>query len=107
MLLEDGHDAATYHLTGPEALTMKQIAAALTAARGKPVRYLDLPTPLYRASMRLAGVDRWLRRGLVAQYADVVAKGHDIAVTHEVRRITGRAPKPFATWAAEHRDRFL
>ncbi|MBB5699154.1 NAD(P)H-binding protein [Sphingomonas yantingensis] len=107
VLLEDGHDAATYHLTGPEALTMKQIATALTAARGKPVRYLDLPTPLYRASMKLAGVDRWLRRGLVAQYADVVAKGHDIAVTHEVRRITGRAPKPFATWAAEHRDRFL
>ncbi|OAN59950.1 NmrA family NAD(P)-binding protein [Sphingomonas sp. TDK1] len=107
VLLEDGHDKATYHLTGPEALTMKQVAAALSAGRGKPVRYINLPTPLYRASMKLAGVNRWLRNGLVAQYADVVAKGHDIAVTYEVRRITGKEPKPFARWAEERRDRFL
>lgn len=107
VLLDDGHDAATYHLTGPEALTMQQVAAALSASRGKSVRYINLPTPLYRASMKLAGVRRWLRDGLVAQYAEAVAKGHDIAVTHEVRRITGKSPKPFARWAEENRDQFL
>ncbi len=85
---------------------MKDIAGALSAGRGKRVRYLDLPVPLYRASLRLAGVDRWLRDGLVAQYAAVVAKGHDIAVTHEVRRITGSEPKPFAAWAKEQQARF-
>ncbi|MGN8001121.1 NmrA family NAD(P)-binding protein [Sphingomonas sp. 22176] len=68
VLLEHGQDDATYHLTGPQALTMKDIAAALSAGRGKPVRYLDLPVPLYRASLRFAGVGRWLRNGLVAIY---------------------------------------
>jgi uncharacterized protein YbjT (DUF2867 family) len=29
VLLEDGHDEATYHLTGPDALTMKQVAAGV------------------------------------------------------------------------------
>lgn len=107
VLVEEGDDRATYHLTGPQALTMKEVAAALSGGRGKPVRYLDLPAPLYRASLRLAGVDRWLRNGLVAQYASVVAGGHDIAVTHDVRRITGNEPKSFATWAQEQRARFL
>jgi len=107
VLVEDGHDYATYHLTGPQALTMKEIATALSLGRGKPVRYLDLPVPLYRAALRLAGVDRWLRDGLVVQYSTVVAKGFDIAVTHDVRRITGNEPKPFAKWAHEHRAHFL
>lgn len=106
VLLGEGHDQATYHLTGPEALTMKDVATALAAGRGKPVRYLDLPVPLYRASLRLASVDRRLRDGLVAQYANVVAKGHDIAVTQDVRRLAGRDPKTFATWAKEHQARF-
>jgi uncharacterized protein YbjT (DUF2867 family) len=46
VLTEDGHDRATYHLTGPQALTMKQAAEALSDARGKHVRYIDLPVPL-------------------------------------------------------------
>ena len=107
VLIEGSHDRATYHLTGPQALTMKEAAKALSDARGKHVRYVDLPIPLYRASLRLVGVDRWLRNGLVAQYAAVVAKGHDVAVTQDVHRLTGSEPKPFATWAQEQRAQFL
>src|SRR5215472_19041486 len=38
VLTESGHEGATYTLTGPEAITHSQIAAALSAALGRTVR---------------------------------------------------------------------
>jgi uncharacterized protein YbjT (DUF2867 family) len=42
-LTTDGHDGATYVLTGPEAVTYDQVAADLSAAIGRPVGYADIP----------------------------------------------------------------
>lgn len=42
VLTTDGHDAETYKMTGPEALTMTDIASHITQAIGRPVRYVDV-----------------------------------------------------------------
>ena len=42
-LTEAGHEGATYTLTGPEAITHAQMAAALTAALDRTVTFVDVP----------------------------------------------------------------
>ena len=102
----EGHEGATYLLTGPEALTMREVAARLSGAMGRRVRYVNVPTPVFRLALKLAGVDDWLARGLVPQFRGVVAGGHAVDVTGEVARISGRPPRAFADFARDHKEAF-
>src|SRR5439155_6799006 len=38
-LTEPGHEGKTYDFTGPESLSYADVAATLSAVRGRPVRY--------------------------------------------------------------------
>lgn len=100
------HEGATYFLTGPEALTMREGAARLSKAMGRRVRYVNVPTVAFRLALKLAGVDDWLARGLIPQFSDVVAGGHGVDVTCEVTRLAGRAPHSFADFARDHQAAF-
>lgn len=102
----EGHEGATYFLTGPEALTMREIAARLSGAMDRRVRYVNVPVPAFRLALKLAGVDDWLARGLVPQFRDVVAGGHGVDVTGEIARLAGRRPRSFADFARDHEAAF-
>ena len=41
-LTQPGHEGKIYPLTGPEALTMGEVAEKLSAATGKPIRYINV-----------------------------------------------------------------
>jgi uncharacterized protein YbjT (DUF2867 family) len=42
VLLNGGHEAKSYDMTGPEALTMMEVAERISRAIGKTVRYVDV-----------------------------------------------------------------
>lgn len=107
VLSQDGHERATYFLTGPETLDMKAAAERLGTVTGRKVRYLDLPNPLFAALLRATGNSRWMTRGLVNQFADVVAGHHDIDPTFEIERLTGTPPHDFTAFVRDHRDQFV
>jgi uncharacterized protein YbjT (DUF2867 family) len=107
VLRQDGHVCATYFLTGPETLDMTAAAERLGAVTGRKVRYLDLPNPLFAALLRTTGNSRWMTKGLVVQFADVVAGHHDIDPTFEIERLTGIPPHDFTAFVRDHRDRFV
>jgi uncharacterized protein YbjT (DUF2867 family) len=106
VLTEDGHSGRDHVLTGPEALTSRQIAERLSTALGRRIRYLHLPGPLFGLALRAGGADAWLARGLVRQYAEVVRGGLDDvrAMTDTVREITGTPPRSFLEFARAHAD---
>lgn len=106
VLTQEGHEKATYFLTGPETFDMKAAALRLSQVLGRKIRYLDLPTPVFRAILRLTGNSRWMAGGLVAQFNDVVAGHHDIDPTFEIERLTGTPPLDFTTFLRDHRERF-
>ncbi len=107
VLTQEGHARATYFLTGPETLDMKAAAQRLAEVVGHRVRYLDLPNPLFAALLRATGNSRWMTKGLVVQFADVVAGHHDIDPTFEIERLTGTAPHDFTAFVRDHRDQFV
>jgi uncharacterized protein YbjT (DUF2867 family) len=99
------HRGATYTLTGPAAHTGDEIAAALTEAAGHRVRYVDVPENAFRQSLLDAGLDTWTADDLIESY-HFVRGGGTAAITDDVRRVTGRRPLDFATWARAHADAF-
>lgn len=107
VLTQDGHSRATYFLTGPETFDMTAAASQLSQVTGRKVRYVDLPTTVFRTILRLTGRSRWMADGLVAQFADMVAGHHDIDPTCEIERLTGEPPTSFASFLRDHREAFI
>ena len=51
-LTRTGHEGKTYDLTGPEALTHAEMAAQLSQALDRPVKFVDLPEQAFREALR-------------------------------------------------------
>ena len=101
VLTSDGHDGATYTLTGPRALTYAEVAEHFSTALDKPVSYVDVPPEGARAAMVDAGLSPWLADGLVELNARYRV-GAASVVTDEVHKATGRAPRTVEGFLSDH-----
>ncbi|WP_377641857.1 SDR family oxidoreductase [Oryzobacter terrae] len=91
-LLDPGaHRDATYDLTGPEALTLHEVAALLTEATGRDVTFHDETEDEAYASRASYGAPRWQLDAWVSTYT-AIRDGELDRVTDDVRRVTGRDP---------------
>jgi uncharacterized protein YbjT (DUF2867 family) len=105
VLTSDGHDGASYSLTGPELLSFGQVAERLSAGLGRDVRYVDLSAEAYLQALRSAGVDEWTATALVELHQ--VYRAHQAeVVTDDVHALTGRVPASFDAWLEQHRSAF-
>ena len=104
-LTTDGHDGATYVLTGPEAITYTQVAADLSTALGRPVGYAAIPPEAARAGLLAARLPEFVVEQLLEVFA-ALRGGAQAETTDAVQRLTGWPPQSFATWAATYADAF-
>ena len=51
-LTKAGHEGAAYTLTGPASITHAQIAAALTAALGRDITFIDVPPETFASTLQ-------------------------------------------------------
>lgn len=102
-LLEDRHTGGAYELTGPEVITPRRQAADIAAALGSPVRFHQLTREEAKA-----GMSRSMAAELADDTLDILGSPSpaELRVSPDVQRILGRAPRPFADWAARHVDAF-
>jgi NAD(P)H dehydrogenase (quinone) len=87
----DAHAGRTYELTGPEALSLDEVAATLSAATGHSIRYVDETLEEARASREGYGVPGWRMEGWITTYT-AIARGDFARVTGDVELLTGRPP---------------
>jgi uncharacterized protein YbjT (DUF2867 family) len=99
-LLDDAHDGATYTVTGPVGLTHAGMAAALSTATGREVRFADVPPEDFAAAID-GLLPPWQAAGLLEDYAHY-ARGEAAAVTTAVRDVTGHEPRSFEAYAREN-----
>jgi uncharacterized protein YbjT (DUF2867 family) len=105
ILTSDGHAGKTYTLTGPELLSYSQVAAKLSAALGRPVKYVAITPDQLRQSMRDMGMPPWQ----VDALADLQAYYTDGAggnVTSDVRSVLGRKPISMDQFLRDHASAF-
>lgn len=91
VLLSEDHDGATFDVTGPELVSMADIAAILSEARGELVRYEVETLEEAYASRASFGAPQWEVTGWVTSYA-AIATGEMEVVTNAVEALTGRPP---------------
>ncbi|WP_413316752.1 NAD(P)H-binding protein [Agrococcus sp. 1P02AA] len=87
------HAGRTYELTGPEALSFDEIAATLTAATGRRIRYVDETVEEGRR-WRAAGDAREMHVEASLSTYTAIAAGEHARVSGDIERLTGRPPIP-------------
>ncbi|AMM34100.1 Putative nucleoside-diphosphate-sugar epimerase [Sinomonas atrocyanea] len=85
------HAGVTYTLTGPEALTMAQIAHVISAVRGRPVTFHNETVAEAYESRRKWPAPDWQYEAWVSTYT-AIAAGEMEHVSDDVETITGRRP---------------
>ena len=95
------HEGRAYDLTGPEAIAYEQAAAKLSAAAGRPIRYVDQPPAEHRQMLLGVGIPEAYADALLDLYRyyrdDRASK-----VTPAVRDVTGRPATSFDQFARDH-----
>jgi uncharacterized protein YbjT (DUF2867 family) len=105
VLTTDGHEGATYVLTGPEALGYAAIAARFAAVFGWQVDYADIPAAQARELLLASGLTAWQADGAIERF-DWIRQGGADTVTGTVRELTGADPQPVQEWLGDAREAF-
>ncbi|GGC06050.1 NAD(P)H-binding protein [Cellulomonas carbonis] len=94
-LLDDGHEGQVYELTGPESLTLSQVADQLSTAAGHRVTHREIT--IDEALDGLSGFER----DLTLWTFERVHAGSFTPVTDTVERVTGRRARTLEAFLAD------
>ena len=97
-LTTSGHEGNTYPLTGPEALTMAEVAGKLSAVTGKSITYVNVAPEDAKKAQLAAGMPPYLADALVELFAER-RKGKEAQVSPVAQRLLGRRPTSFDEFA--------
>jgi uncharacterized protein YbjT (DUF2867 family) len=89
LLDPEPHAGRAYELTGPDPLSLEEVAVAVTAATGRRVRYHPETVEEAYASRAGYGAPDWQVEAWVSTYL-AIASGELAAVSADVERLTGR-----------------
>lgn len=100
VLTNPGHDGMVYTLTGPEALSVEDVAGEFSKVAGRPITYVDVPEDDARGAMKKSGMDEWTVDALMELHG-VAKAGLASAVVNTVEEIIKRPPHTFGEFARE------
>ena len=100
-LLSDKHNGKTYQLTGPRALTFKEVIAEISEVSGRDIAFTPIALPAYVNVMKQQGVPAdfvWLIEYL---FTEVLGNPNNSEITNDIERVLGRQPKDFSDYVKE------
>jgi uncharacterized protein YbjT (DUF2867 family) len=101
LMRRDDVDGKTYQMTGPEALSMAEVAERICEAIGKPVRYVNICPEERRQAVLAAGALPYFADALDEQGAER-RRCPESRVYLETHETFGVRPTPFAEFARRH-----
>ena len=93
-----GHVGASYPLTGPEALSMAEVAGKLSAATGNRIEYVNVAPEQATSAQLAAGMPPFTAEALAELFAER-RKGKEAQVSPLVQTILGRPATSFDEFA--------
>jgi len=107
LLTTSGHESKTYTISGPEALSMAEIAEQISQAIGKTVRYVNIAPEERKRIQLAAGIPAYVVDALDVQ-SRLRREGNGEDVVHlETHTALGIRPTTFAEFARRHAADFL
>jgi uncharacterized protein YbjT (DUF2867 family) len=105
VLTDGSHIGSSLVLTGGEAVTYDDVAAALTAELGHEVRYTDVPAEVTRDNLLGFGLPAGQVEDILALF-EIFRAGYASTVLPTVQEVLGRAPRSLATFVHDYRSAF-
>ncbi len=105
VLTTSGHDAASYEITGSQALTLAQAAEEFSRATGLQTSYQPETLEEARASRMKFNPSDWELEAWVSTYV-AIATGEMSVVSHTVEALTGHAPQTLADYVRQHPESY-
>lgn len=98
-LRRPGHGGRTFVLTGPQAISPREQAAAIAAAVGQPVRFVE-----QTREEALAAMLGFMPAAVAEATLDILGSptAEEQQVSPHVEELTGRAPRSFGEWASRN-----
>ncbi|MFI6501113.1 NAD(P)H-binding protein [Nonomuraea typhae] len=100
-LLEDGHAGRAYSLSGPQALSHREQAAAVGEGLGRDLRFEPLTFGQARAAAIEAGIPPEIADYMLGYQAEYAEEPPEVLA--DVEQVLGRPGRTLAQWAADHR----
>jgi uncharacterized protein YbjT (DUF2867 family) len=100
-LTGSGHEGKIYPLTGPEALSMAEVAEKLSVATGKTIRYINVAPEDARRAQLAAGVPPFLADALAELFAER-RRGKEAQASPVIGTIIGRRATSFDEFATRN-----
>jgi uncharacterized protein YbjT (DUF2867 family) len=95
----EAHAGAQYAPTGPEALTVANVATIISEVLGRSVRHNDVDREAWISGAVTAGFVPAAYAEVLRWLTDTVASGKGSRPTDDVRKVTGVPPTTFAEFA--------
>jgi uncharacterized protein YbjT (DUF2867 family) len=106
LLRGQGEEGGRYELTGPEALTMSEVAGQLAEVTGRPVRYVDADPAAKRRELLAAGIPAFFADAMDELFAERRTGAEESRVDLSTHERFGVRPTTFAEFARRHAARF-
>jgi NAD(P)H dehydrogenase (quinone) len=103
VLTSDGHEGAVYDVTGPERVSSADVAGALAAVAGRPVRHESVPDDAFAEHLlRTTDMTEHCVQ-ITVTLGRAIREGRMDLLTTVVADLTGRLPRPVGDVLAERR----
>ncbi len=102
-LLDSGHAGRSYTLTGPQAVTLVEVARLIGQAAGHQVRHIDPPLNEYLEALS----DKGTAKATVEYYRRIygcIQEGRTSIVSADVEQVTGHPPRTFSAFVEENKN---
>jgi uncharacterized protein YbjT (DUF2867 family) len=106
LLRGTGHEGKRYEMTGPEALTMNEIAERISSATGRPVRYIDTDPADYRRILLGGGIPAYFADAMDELFSERRHGSDESSVDLSTHGVFGVTPTTFAEFVARNADVF-
>lgn len=105
VLTGSGHEGQSYILTGPEAISMHDVAATFSKVLGKEVNYVNVPHEAALESMVGMGLPEWIAKGYV-ELSEGFSEGFANRATDNVEKLSGHPARSFEQFARDFAQYF-
>jgi uncharacterized protein YbjT (DUF2867 family) len=98
---DSAHLDNSYDLTGPEGLTMDEIAGLFSQVLGREIRYVEQPIDAFGAVMQKVGFPEWRVNAICEEFKSIAggSLGH---TTTNIESIIGRPPTSMEQFIRDH-----
>lgn len=105
VLTGEGHEGKTYVITGPEAVSMKDVARTLELLLDKEIRFIPISHEANRKYRKSLGMPDWLAQDL-AELDSLLVNGKAAEVSPHFEELTGRRATSLRQFIEDHYKMF-